>query len=69
MRRKPEQAAGHPAIETQGEEQNDVIGRHRIAGELERSGATNLPQLSRMVPGYTSTNLDDTIASDNIRKQ
>ncbi|QOG12775.1 TonB-dependent receptor plug domain-containing protein [Arcobacter sp. FWKO B] len=34
---------------------------------IEKSGATNLPQILRMVPGYTSTNLDDTIASDNIR--
>ena len=40
-----------------------VISRDMI----ERSGASNMHQLLRMVPGYTSTNLDDTIASDNIR--
>ncbi len=40
-----------------------VIGRE----EIERSTAQNLPQLLRTLPGTSATNLDDTLASDNLR--
>ena len=35
--------------------------------EIERSSAGNLPQLLRGVPGLSATNLDDTMAADNLR--
>lgn len=35
--------------------------------EIERSPAQNLPQLLRTLPGTSATNLDDTLAADNLR--
>ncbi len=35
--------------------------------DIERSPAQNLPQLLRMIPGVSITNLDDTLAADNLR--
>jgi outer membrane receptor for ferrienterochelin and colicins len=35
--------------------------------EIERAAVRNLPQLLRTLPGTSATNLDDTLASDNLR--
>ncbi|MDO3377232.1 TonB-dependent receptor plug domain-containing protein [Geoalkalibacter halelectricus] len=35
--------------------------------EIERAPVQNLPQLLRTLPGVSATNLDDTLASDNLR--
>jgi len=35
--------------------------------DIERSPAQNLPQLLRTIPGVSITNLDDTLAADNLR--